>query len=180
MTEVWKDIPGYEGLYQVSNLGRVKSYDRKVNSPIRNSTRMVERIVKGQIIKPEIANNGYLVANLWKNNVKKRICIHRLVAEVFIDNPDNKPCVNHKDYNRQNASVENLEWVTHQENTLYSRDRMSEAHIGKSSIPNKTGEMYVRRTPTGKYKLCIERLGIYKTFNTVSEAIKAREVIIGW
>lgn len=180
MTEVWKDIPGYEGRYAISNFGRVKTYDRKVKSPVRNSHEMKERTVKGQILKPEIANNGYLYVCLWKEGKKSKATVHRLVAQAFIPNPDNKPCVNHKDYNRQNPCATNLEWVTHKENMIYSRERLSAAHIGISSTPNKYGEMYVYKTNTGRFKLRIEWLNVNKTFETIADAVNAREVILGW
>ena len=97
MKEIWKDIKGYEGLYQVSNLGRVKS-KRKILSPS-----------KGE----------YLKVVLSKNGVEKVYTIHRLVAKAFIDNFENKPQVNHKDENKHNNVVDNLEWVTNKENMNY-------------------------------------------------------------
>ena len=178
--EEWADIKGYEGWYQVSNMGRVRSVDHYVKSPTRNPEIVKMRIVKGKLLKPEIKANGYLYVSLWKEGIKKAYTVHRLVAEAFVDNPLAKPFVNHKDYNRQNASAENLEWVTANENMQYSSCNLSTSHIGKSSFPNKTGEMYISQTPCGHYRLQIDRLGIRKTYNTIKHAVEARKVIIGW
>lgn len=99
--EVWKPIPNYEGFYEVSNIGRVRSLYRYK-----------------KILHPS-DTNGYRTVELWKGKKRKRIGVHRLVAMAFIDNPDNKPFVNHKDETRDNNSVDNLEWVTHLENCRY-------------------------------------------------------------
>lgn len=106
-TEVWKDVKGYEGFYQVSNLGRVKSLPR-------NGTVKRERILTPHRV------GGYLHAELNMRGVHKGKKIHRLVAEAFIPNPDNKREVNHIDGNKHNNTVENLEWVTSSENQLHA------------------------------------------------------------
>ena len=125
MTEIWKDVKGYEGVYQVSNFGRVK------------------RVTTGRILKGGKDKYGYLIVNLYKNSVGSIKTIHRLVAEAFIPNPENKPQVNHVDENKTNNSLDNLEWMTAKENTNHgTRNERS----GKSqSIPIiatnlKTGE----------------------------------------
>ena len=105
--EIWKDIKDYEGLYQISNYGRVKSFPRKGTE------------LKEKIIKVRQNNYGYLVVGLCKNNFRKYYLIHRLVAKAFIPNPDNLPCVNHKDENPKNAKATNLEWCTHKYNINY-------------------------------------------------------------
>ena len=103
--EIWKNIEGYENKYLISNLGRVKSlYDNK------GRERELIRI-------PRIAKNGYYYVNLYKNGKSKTKKIHRLVAEHFINNINNYPCVNHIDGNKLNNKVENLEWCTYSENT---------------------------------------------------------------
>ncbi|MCM6931239.1 NUMOD4 motif-containing HNH endonuclease [Enterococcus italicus] len=109
--EIWKDISGYEGLYQVSNFGRVKSLARKVP---RSGGKL--HSVK-ETMKTPSKRKGYLLVNLSKLGIKKRVSIHRLVALAFIDNPSDKPEVNHIDENKENNYVHNLEWVTAKENS---------------------------------------------------------------
>ena len=115
MKEIWKDIKNYEGLYQISNLGRVKSLKRYVNHS-GNS----KRVVNEKILKPVIDNTKYFVVSLWKDNKHTRPHIHRLVAETFISNLENKPHINHIDGNKLNNSVNNLEWCTPKENIIHA------------------------------------------------------------
>lgn len=125
MIEIWKDILGYEGYYQVSNLGNVRGIDRKVKSKI-NKTGF--RIVKGKKISPHINKYGYLSIRLRKEGSTKAFTIHRLVAMTFIPNPNNYPSVNHIDENKLNNTVSNLEWCTIKYNNLYNnrQDRINE------------------------------------------------------
>ena len=103
--EIWKDIKGYEGLYQVSNYGRVKS----CNTAIKRE----------RILKPQQSSNGwYRAVCLSKNSKIKQSSIHRLVAEAFIPNPKNYPLVMHKDNNGLNNNVSNLQWGTHKMNNI--------------------------------------------------------------
>ena len=105
--EDWKDIKGYEGLYQVSDQGRVKSLPRKGT---------FERI-----LNPCVRNTGgYLAVNLYKNGKKTMYFIHRLVALAFIPNPNNLPCINHKDCNPTNNNVNNIEYCTVVYNNTYN------------------------------------------------------------
>ena len=113
LIEEWRDVVGFEGLYQVSNLGRVKGLDRLVDTNINNVNR---RIHKGKLLKPQFNNKGYKRVNLCKNGNKNFAFVHRLVAEAFIPNPNNYPVVNHKDENPKNNCVENLEWCTQKYN----------------------------------------------------------------
>lgn len=112
--EIWKDIhiPNYE--YQVSNLGRVRSKNRKVS----NHTGIVEK--KSQIMKPHINYKGYAICCISNKNKKKNISIHRLVAIAFIPNPNNYPQINHIDGNKQNNCVNNLEWCNNSLNQLHA------------------------------------------------------------
>lgn len=116
MEEIWKDIPGYEGLYKVSNLGNVLSLNnyRRSNS---------------KILKQHISKSGYHSVVLSKNQIKKTYRVHRLVAMVFIPNPDNLPFINHKDENKANNCVDNLEWCTDDYNrhygTMFLRAKLS-------------------------------------------------------
>lgn len=115
--EIWKDIYGYEGLYQISNLGRVKSLSRLVKNGKNHYKFATEKIRKVAINKKR---NGYCEISLYKNNKEKRFKIHRLVAQAFIQNIFNKPEVNHIDGNKQNNKAENLEWVTSKENKKHA------------------------------------------------------------
>lgn len=139
MEEIWKDVVGYEGLYQVSNLGQVKSLRKNI------------------ILKQNLNQNGY--PRVVLNNRGRKVCnVHRLVAIAFIPNPNEKPEVNHIDNNPQNSRVDNLEWVTHKENmewcakqgrkktTSETRKRMKRTRI-KDRKPvigtDKNGTKYV-------------------------------------
>lgn len=106
MQEVWKDIDGYEGKYQVSNLGRVKSLN-------------YNRTGEEKLLKPLENKCGYVRVVLYKDRRAKNYLIHRLVAETFIPNPNNYPIINHKDENKQNNKVKNLEWCTYEYNNTY-------------------------------------------------------------
>lgn len=111
MEEIWKDVVGFEGLYLVSNLGKVRSLVR--------GTKLID---KSEGIMAKTKHKGYEYVNIWKDGKCKKGIVHRLVAQAFIPNPENKPCVNHKDFNRSNNSVENLEWVTYRENIRHRND----------------------------------------------------------
>lgn len=129
MNEVWKDVKGYEGLYQVSNQGRVKSF--------RESTKY--GMQKEYILKPSLINSGYHVVTLYApNRPKKKFQIHRLVAETFIDNENNLPCVNHKDENKLNNCVDNLEWCTYEYNNNYGTARIRSIDSKSQSIEQYT------------------------------------------
>lgn len=113
MIEVWKDIPEYEGLYQVSNFGRIKSLERerKMNIPCHDIA-----VVHERILKPSISGSGYEKVVLSKDATHKTIRVHKLVAQAFVSNPDDKSEINHKDGNKKNNRADNLEWVTSKEN----------------------------------------------------------------
>lgn len=113
--EEWKDIKNYEGLYQVSNLGKVKSLERTKS----NGKGLVK--IKERILTQNITNWGYYRVALYKNGTRKYYKVHRLVAEAFISNPNNKEQVNHIDGNKLNNNVDNLEWNTRIENMNHTR-----------------------------------------------------------
>lgn len=114
MEEIWKDIEGYEGWYQVSNLGRVRSVERYVNY---KKTGLSFR--KSRILKLKSDYYGYRSVNLSVNCKVKTYKVHRLVAQAFIPNPNNLPCINHKDENKSNNFVSNLEWCSIAYNNTY-------------------------------------------------------------
>ena len=115
--EIWKDIECRKGYYQISNYGRVK---RLSTISIRSDNKKYKRPEK--ILKPYLNHKGYLMVDLGYDINKKRICkfVHRLVAEAFIDNPENKEQVNHIDGNKTNNHVSNLEWCTNYENQIHA------------------------------------------------------------
>jgi hypothetical protein len=121
LQEVWKDIQDYEGLYQVSNLGRIKSLPR--NGTI-NSNRILKQFIK---------NSGYCCVILSKNNMTVCKTVHRMVAQAFLNNPNCYPVINHKDENKLNNNVNNLEWCTQKYNINYGvcREKMSKNHSHK-------------------------------------------------
>ena len=128
MTEIWRDIKDYEGLYQISNLGRVRSLDRYAKH-----SRGGNMLIKGKILKPTINSNDYYVVNLSKNGVEIINYIHRLVAEAFVLNPENKPEVDHINTNRTDNRIENLRWATDEEqaNNSLTKEHNSNAKKGK-------------------------------------------------
>lgn len=148
--EIWRDIPGYEGLYQASNLGRVRSLDR-TEEFLNNNGKISTRHRKGIILKPVVAKNGYCVVSLCGKTYK----VHRIIASIFVDNSDNLPQVNHKDENKLNNRANNLEWCTGEYNynygTRYSRCVLSNINNKKKSKPvlqyTLDGE-FVRRYPS--------------------------------
>lgn len=117
--EKWKDIPGYEGLYQASNTGKIRSIDRVVSTI---SGQKIRR--KGKILTSHKNNYRYEMVSLCKNGKMTGGVVHRFVASAFLSNPNNWRCVNHKDEDRANNSVENLEWCTHSYNMSYSHAKM--------------------------------------------------------
>ena len=113
--EVWKDIEGYEGLYQVSTCGNIKSLAK----PRKNGNGRCY-IQKEKLLKQSFTSTGYKKVELYKDGKRKSFKVHRLVAIAFISNPDNKPEVNHIDGNKINNNIDNLEWVTSSENTIHA------------------------------------------------------------
>lgn len=115
MQEIWKDVKGYEGIYQISSLGRLRSLDRIVVTKAGWTKRH-----KGVLIKTEcVQNSGYIKVDLHKNGKAKPYLLHRIVAETFLENPNSFPQVNHKDQNKLNNCAYNLEWCTQLYNNHY-------------------------------------------------------------
>ena len=117
MNEIWKDIKNFEGLYQVSNLGRVKCLEHKCPGRYKGKYRTVKEHMMTCV---ENKTNGYLYVSLSNLDRGRTFTVHRLVANAFIPNPENKPVLNHKDENKHNNCVDNLEWCNAKYNINYS------------------------------------------------------------
>lgn len=129
--EVWKDVKGFEGLYEVSNQGRVRSIIRQVSDgSVRPSKVLTNR------------GTDYQSVDLWTNNVGHNKLVHRLVAEAFIPNPDSLPEVNHKDNNPKNNRVENLEWVSSSQNSKHRIATKQNYKYRKSVKCLESGEIF--------------------------------------
>lgn len=115
--EEWRDIEGYEGVYQVSNFGDIKSLARNIYNYFSGTRAVPDRLLKSCVQK-----NGYRIVSLYPSVKSKTFCIHRLVAQAFIPNPENKPEVNHINGIKTDNRVENLEWATSSENRQHAHD----------------------------------------------------------
>lgn len=129
MKEIWKDIENYEGIYQVSNLGRVKSLERKHNP--------IEKIMTAYVNH----SNGYFQIGLKKNKTRTMNKVHRLVALAFLSNPENKKTVNHIDGNKLNNNVENLEWATYSENVTHAYQNKLNHGVGSKGEKNGSAKL---------------------------------------
>ena len=165
--EEWRDVAGYEGRYQVSSMGRVKSLERKV--PKRNG----ERTVKERFLKPSDDGRGYLRVDLYAGGKRKRFKVHRLVCQAFHDNPDNKSDVNHINENKTDNRACNLEWCTCKQNINHGthNERMAKTKSKPVGQYTRDGELvkiwpsvseaerqagfnhgYICQSANGKYK----------------------------
>ena len=131
-SEIWKDVAGYEGLYKVSDKGNVYSVERRDSRGNRCG---------GRILKPRYTRRSYIQVQLWKNGKSKNKYTHRLVAESFIPNPKGFLEINHKDENKSNNRVENLEWCTREYNINYGK-RTEKVSKKVRAINIKTGEVF--------------------------------------
>lgn len=145
--EIWKDIVGYEGLYQVSNFGRIKS--------------LYNYRGKGNILIPRL-KRGYLTIGLRKNKIRKWKTIHRLIAQTFIPNPHNYPVVNHKNENKLDNRIENLEWCTIAYNNCYG--------TRLKNVKRKVSKPVIQYNLKGKY---------LKEFESISDAARAVKTSAG-
>lgn len=158
--EVWKDVKGWEGFYQVSSLGRFKGVERLDSRGYKQK----ERIMKGYD-----NGHGYIHVYGSKNGIVKTLKLHRIIAEAFIPNPNNLPCVNHKDENRANNHVDNLEWCTYSYNNTYGDriDRIKESKGWKKQLSDSKTPIYVIENGNKKwYKSqaqAAEELGLDKS-----------------
>ena len=145
--EIWKDVVGYEGRYKVSNTGRVFSYNLYSHKEPREMA----------IIKH---NRGYCSVTLSKNGVSKAHLVHRIVAEAFLERPEGCDFVNHKDENKRNNSVDNLEWCTKSYNSIYylNFDERRKKEYGNRFRDKETGELLSPWTKKGlSHKLWAEQ-----------------------
>lgn len=135
--EVWKDVVGYEGLYQVSSLGNIKILGKQVVDCGKGGT-VRKRYFKSRLMRLQVNAQGYYTVSLTKDRRQHNKLVSRLVAEAFIPNPNNLPCVNHKDENPKNNSVSNLEWCTRAYNNSYGTicQRHRDMMLGKKRGPH--------------------------------------------
>lgn len=176
MEEFWKAIKGYEGLYQVSNVGRVRSLDRRVCNHRSGST----RFAKGQILAANDNGHGYKYVTLRTKNSRKNVYVHRLVAEHFLEQVLSKDYVNHLDCDTSNNAVTNLEWCTQKENVRYASEHLKKAKTKCRST--NTGEKYISRriynSKYVRYRVNIRGKGIDKSFATLEDAVSFRNEVI--
>ena len=135
--ECWVDIPNYDGYYQVSNYGKVRSLDRVITEKTGKT-----QTLKGRILKPRINRGGYYYVGLRKNGSKATFAIHQLVAQAFLDNPENKPTVYHLNGIKTDNNVNNLEWATYSENLKHAsktglRTSVSLEAVGEKNYKRK-------------------------------------------
>ena len=158
--EIWKDIEGFEGIYQISNQGRVKSLPKKKNN------RYSFFWTKEKILKPTIISGGYYSMGLVRDKKRTHKLVNRLVAEHFIPNPDNKRTVNHKDGDRTNNNDWNLEWSTYSEQELHKRRVLHGNKRGVAHVSLNSWQSQIKNTNTNK----VEYLG---SFNNEENAYQA-------
>lgn len=155
--EIWKPIVGYEGYYLISNLGNVYSLGKKyIDSTGRH------QIKKPRNVSVRCGIGGYLCVDLNANGINEQKCIHRLIAEAFIPNPENKPTVNHKNGIKLDISIDNLEWATYSENNKHAFD----TGLKKPTWTGKFGDKHPLSKPVIQYD---------KKYNKINEFANARE-----
>ena len=157
--EIWKDIEGYEGIYQISNYGKIKSFHKDE-----------------KILKPRKVKDGYLMICLHKNGKGRNYQVHRLVAKHFIDNFDEKLTINHKDYNKENNRIDNLEIMTHYDNVCdYFKKVSKTGYVGINKQHNKYRVRYKKKT-IGYYKDLDEAISILKQCQSGNLITAGKEV----
>ena len=157
--EIWKDIIGYEGLYQVSNLGNIKRISGSA------------MCLKDRVLIIKTKPNGYCFVCLSKNNSLKYPHIHRLVAIAFIANPENKSQVNHINGIKKDNRLENLEWVTPSENGLHSFRELGRVGVGLKGLLNKKSKPIVQKTISGEIIKQYESINIASKENSFSNTL---------
>ena len=154
--EIWKPIPSYEGFYEASTQGRIRSLPRKTPHP-RNKSMTLLR--PGRILKSELDKYGYPVVTLSKDNKQRTYKVHRLVAMTYVDNPNNLPQIDHINSRRYDNRPENLRWCTTQQNTAWRDEKMGRIMICKetrrrfrSSYEAAMWLIHSRKTTSTSYK----------------------------
>ena len=156
--EIWKTVEGYEN-YQVSNLGNVKCLNFHMTG-------------KEKSLKLQKSKNGYLYVDLFLNSERNHKSVHRLVAETFLENPDNLPCVNHKDEDKTNNRVNNLEWCTHLYNNTYgTRTEKAAKKLFKPILCIETGFLFSSMHEAS------EKTGVYQS--GISKCCSGKQKIAG-
>lgn len=146
MEEIWKDIPNFEGFYQASNLGKIRSLSRMVKGHHNSKSSMT-----GRVLKPKISKWGYrqVTLSVYGKHHFKRVC--RLIASTFLENKQNKPCVNHIDGNKINDSIVNLEWNTYSENMKHASATGLLHNVGLRGKDNKCSKSVIQYDRNGIY-----------------------------
>ena len=169
-TENWKDIKDYEGIYQISDRGNVKVL-------VKWDVNKRDYVPDERLLRPTDNGNGYLIIALKRRGKRKNGYVHRLVAQAFLENPDGKNEINHKDYNKYNNNVENLEWCDRIENIHHSIPNMCHP---KNSELGQSGERYIYLKHNKKqitYRVCVPRKKEFR-FRTLEEAKTIRDCLL--
>lgn len=165
MSEVWKDVKGYEGYYQVSNKGRVRSVDRIIKMG------KITGKVKGKILKIQNDGHGYGQVSLSREGKYKSYKVHRLVAEHFVPNPNNLKHVNHIDGDKTNNNADNLEWVTQKENNQHAWDNDLNRNTEKQrKAAREWCKVNREKMVAGLKRVKIKCLNNGKIYNSIKEA----------
>lgn len=178
MTEVWKQIPEYEGFYEASNLGNIRALKRVVKRKDSLYT-----IGTSHILKPYKNSKGYLCVDLYKNGIRTKYKVHRLIATTFIPNPQNKPYIDHINTNKEDNSVTNLRWVTSKENKnnpltrkLHSDIQSRKDIIEKCFRARERNHSKTRRIPVAQ----MDKNGItIKVYPSIGDAEKDNRISKG-
>lgn len=162
--EIWKDVKGYEGLYQISNLGKIKRLSRL------SYQRFGKLLLNEKVMSNVIDNNGYVVVSLTNNKKQRKFLVHRLIAIHFIKNNNNLPCINHIDGNKQNNDISNLEWCSYSQNNKHALDnnlrKPPAPWKGKFGTENKTSKK------VGQYNLNGDLINIYPCVHEVYRKLR--------
>jgi hypothetical protein len=167
--EIWMNIPGYEGYYQASNFGRIRSLQRKITQKSHKNYYM--RFFKGKILQPRKQNSNYYLVWLSKDGVPSAQLVHRLVALTFIPAVTNKPCINHKNGIKTDNRIENLEWCSYSENIAHSHTIIGRKKTSKPIICIELNKIYQSRIEASK------EIGIGK--GAISHALNGRNKTAG-